>query len=569
MHGVGLSSFGDYVDYLEVHPEEFDILFNTILINVTAFFRDPSMWEYLAKRVIPDLIARRQPSTPLRVWTAGCASGEEAYSLAMLFAEALGRDAFIDNVKIYATDIDDEALAAARQAAYSERELASVPPALTAKYFERIDDRFLVQKDLRRQVIFGRHNLIIEAPISRIDLLTCRNTLMYLNTETQARILPRFQYALNDHGVLVLGLAETLMTHAAAFAPLDVKLRISTKLPTGGLSPRDRLLTFSQQSADILDNGEFALPLRVAALDAVPTAQILVDATGILAMANERARTVFGMTTADLGTPLKDLKVSYRPVELRAAIDKVYAEGRPVILRDVEWAFGGEPRWFEVSISPLIDPLDAPLGASIAFHDVTTAKRLHGELQQTNRQLEVAYEELQSTNEELETTNEELQSTVEELETTNEELQSTNEELETMNEELQCTNEELHTMNDEIRLKSGELNLSNAFMESIIGSLSGAVIVVDRDLSVLVWNEGARELWGLREDETRSKNIFGLDIGLPIERLKQSIRACLSGSHGQMVATLDAMNRRGRAIRCVSRSRPSLHGINPCLALSS
>jgi two-component system, chemotaxis family, CheB/CheR fusion protein len=550
MQSVEVANFADYLDYLEVHPEEFAILFNTILINVTGFFRDPLTWDFVAEHVIPDLLARRKPGLPLRAWTAGCASGQEAYTLAMLLAEALGPNGFVDSVKIYATDVDEEALTLARQATYSDREMTDVPPAFVAKYFERSDSRFVVRKDLRRQVIFGRHDLIHDAPISRVDLLTCRNTLMYFNAETQARILARFQYALNDGGVLVLGRAETLMTHPTAFAPLDVNLRISTRLPTPGPTQRDRLLTLVQPASEGFGNSDAELPLRAAALDAVPTPQILVDSAGILAMANERARTFFGLTLADLGTPLKDLKVSYRPVEVRAAIDKVQADGRPVVLRDVEWIFGGESRWFEVHISPLIDPVGTPLGASVAYHDLTVAKRLHGELQHTHRELEAAYEELQSTNEELETTNEELQSTIEELETTNEELQSTNQELETMNEELQGTNEELRTMNDEIRQRSGELDLSNAFLDGIIGSLSGAVIVVDRELSVLVWNEAATELWGLREDETRSKNFFSLDIGLPIELLGQPIRACLNGTDGGAVVSLDAVNRRGRAVTC-------------------
>ncbi|MGH7621638.1 MAG: PAS domain-containing protein, partial [Gemmatimonadaceae bacterium] len=178
------------------------------------------------------------------------------------------------------------------------------------------------------------------------------------------------------------------------------------------------------------------------------------------------------------------------------------------------------------------------------------AKRLQRDLEHAKQELETAYEELQSTNEELETTNEELQSTVEELETTNEELQATNEELETMNEELQSTNEELQSMNDELRQRGEEINQVNAFLESILASVSGAVIVVDADMKVLVWNPGAQDLWGLREDELRGKNVLGLDIGLPTERLKQPLRATLSGGKGRISLTLAAINRRGRSIDC-------------------
>jgi two-component system CheB/CheR fusion protein len=548
MDTVGIEGFDEYVDYLEVHPEEFPALFNTVLINVTAFFRDPTTWEFLAETVLPDLIARRSASPPIRVWSAGCASGEEAYTLAMLFCEALGVDAFRETVKIYATDLDEEALAKARQASYTEREVADVPPELLAKYFDKSDERFIFKKELRRLVIFGRHDLIQDAPISRVDLLVCRNALMYFNAETQARILARFQFALNPHGVLFLGRAETLLTHTAAFAPLDVTRRISTRLPTKGVRIRDRLLQLAHNQGDEAADSAQDTRLRTAALDAVPTAQILVDQTGTLVSANERARAVFGIARSDEGRPLQDLRISYRPVELRSSIDRVLTDFRPVVLRDIEWTTPAETRWFEVHIAALVDPTDGALGVSIVFQDVTMPKRLQADLEHTNAELETAYEELQSTNEELETTNEELQSTVEELETTNEELQSTNEELETMNEELQSTNEELQTMNDEIRIRSDELTQVNVFLESILESLRGAVVVIEHDLNVLSWNSGATELWGLREEEARGKNLLALDIGLPVEQLKQPVRACISGHQETASVTLEAVNRRGRPV---------------------
>jgi two-component system CheB/CheR fusion protein len=555
MDSVGVDGFDAYVDYLEVHPDEFLALFNTVLINVTAFFRDPGTWSFLAESVIPDLVTRRAGLGPIRVWSAGCASGEEAYTLAILFCEALGVDGFRDSVKIYATDVDEEALAKARQASYSEREVADVPEPLLAKYFEKIEDRFVFRKDLRRHVIFGRHDLIQDAPISRVDMLVCRNALMYFNAETQARILARFQFALNPHGVLFLGRAETLLTHAAAFTPLDVKRRISTRLPVPARN-RERVAPPPQQPTPDSADAPSDERLRSAALDAVTTAQLLVDHAGVLVFANERARQLFSIPRSDEGRPLQDLRISYRPVELRSAIDKVLADVRPVILRDVEWVSGTDTRWFEVHLAPLGDGMQSELGVSIGFHDVTVAKRLQSDLEHANAELETAYEELQSTNEELETTNEELQSTVEELETTNEELQSTNEELETMNEELQSTNEELQTMNDEIRLRSDELNHVNGFLESVLGSLRGAVVVVQHDLTVLAWNAGAAELWGLREEETRGKNILALDMGLPIEQLKQPIRACLTGAELNFSTALDAVNRRGRSIRCVVSISP-------------
>ena len=207
---------------------------------------------------------------------------------------------------------------------------------------------------------------------------------------------------------------------------------------------------------------------------------------------------------------------------------------------------------------PLMDGSGAVMGAAISFADISAAKRLQRELEHANQELETAYEELQSTNEELETTNEELQSTVEELETTNEELQSTNEELETMNEELQSTNEELQTINEELRQRSDELNTVNAFLESILTSLRGGVAVVDAERKVLVWNDKADELWGLRADEAIGRNLLGLDIGLPVERLKQPMRECLNGTLQFIELQVDATNRRGRTIRCRVTCSPLL-----------
>jgi len=569
MQSIKVLSFDDYVDYLEVHPEEFSALFNTILINVTSFFRDAPTWEYVAETVIPDVIARREASSPIRIWSAGCASGEEAYTLAMLFAEALDPDEFKQGVKIYATDVDEEALARARHAVYNEREVADVPRPLLEKYFEISNGSQTFRKDLRHNVIFGRHDLIQDAPISRVDMLVCRNTLMYFNAETQARIIARFQFALNDHGVLFLGRAETLMTHSNTFIPLDLKRRISAKLPRQRATLRDRLLALANPGGNGDPGNGHELRLREVAFEAITTAQLVVDVAGTLVLANERARALFGMSLQDVGRPLQDLKISYRPVELRSSIDQAYADRRPVVLRDIESpALSGELRWLDVHVVPLVDPTSfETLGASVAFNDVSTAKRLQRDLEEANQKLETAYEELQSTNEELETTNEELQSTVEELETTNEELQSTNEELETMNEELQSTNEELQTMNDELRQRSDELNQVNGFLESILTSMRGAVVVVDPEIKVLVWNQGAEELWGVREDEARGKHLLGLDIGLPVDELKAPVRACLSGLKEHVSLTVKAVNRRGKSILCQVTVTPlrnrtkTVHGV--------
>jgi two-component system, chemotaxis family, CheB/CheR fusion protein len=560
MQDLRIGSYSDFVDFLEVHPEEFPALFNTILINVTSFFRDENAWAYLAAEILPGIITRDARNGAIRVWSAGCASGEEAYTIAMLFAEALGPDAFRDRVKIYGTDIDDEALAKARHATYDEREVSGVPAPMLAKYFDRTDAGYVFRKDLRRQVIFGRHDLIQDAPISKVDLLVCRNALMYFNAETQSRILARFHFALNDGGILFLGRAETMLSRASTFTPVDLTRRISTKVPRGALDLRDRLLLLSQTggednaAANTVTHGR----LREMGADLSTVAELVVDAQGTVVAANEKARAMFSIGRDDVGRPLQDLRISYKPAELRSLIDRAYADRRPSLVRDVEWPqLGSEPRFLEIQVIPIIDGSSGLLGAAVSFTDVTGARRLQDALQHANQELGAAYEELQSTNEELETTNEELQSTIEELETTNEELQSTNEELETMNEELQSSNEELSTMNDEVRSRSDEVNELNAFLESILASFRGAVVVVDSNLQVTAWNANAKELWGVRSDEAIGKNLAALDIGIPVGRLTGPIKACLSGGESSDLQ-VNATNRRGRPFNCQVSVAPLL-----------
>jgi two-component system CheB/CheR fusion protein len=546
---LNLDSYSDYVDYLEVHPDEFGRLFDTILINVTNFFRDPASWDYIVSDVIPQILATKKLDEPIRIWSAGCASGEEAYTIAMCMAEALGIERFRDRVKIYASDLDEEALAQGRQATYSAREVASIPEALLNKYFERTDQRFTFRKDLRRVVIFGRHDIVQDAPISRLDLLICRNVIMYFNSETQSKILSRFHFALNDTGFLFLGKAEMLFTHASLFQPVDLRRRVFKKVPRVTL--RDRLLIMTQSGDEEAANHlSKHVRFREAAFDAGPVAQIVSDLNGYLTLANERARALLNINLSDLGRPLPEYEMVFRIPDLRVKLEEVHSERRPMLLKEVDWGTSsGDIRTLEVHLSPLFDNGNSFLGVSITFNDVTRYRRLQEEIEHSNQELETAYEELQSTNEELETTNEELQSTIEELETTNEELQSTNEELETMNEELQSANEELQTMNEELRRRTDEVNHVNGFLESIVTSMRSAVIVVDRDLRVQMWSPNAEDLWGLRASEVENKNFLYLDIGLPVEQLKGTIRACLEQVENYYEVVLSATNRRGKAIQ--------------------
>ncbi|MBW8769840.1 MAG: PAS domain S-box protein [Gemmatimonadetes bacterium] len=559
MRAVGVEGFAAYQSYIESNPAEYTGLLDTLLINVTAFFRDDLPWDYLRNEIVPLLLEQKGPTDAIRVWCAGCATGEEAYSLAIVLAEALGIERFQERVKLYATDLDDEALAKARLGAYGERDMADVPGPIVEKYFDHRDHTFYFRKDLRRCVIFGRNDLVQDAPISRVDLLACRNTLMYFDGPTQSKILARFYFALNEGGFLFLGRAETMLTHATMFTPMDLRRRVFTKSRTPGgervpLSPR---AIPARGAASRMPNEPRDTSLRLRSFEAGMVPQFVIDETGHLFLVNARARSVFRLASADIGRPLQDLEISYRPYELRSVIEQAYAERQPVVREGVAWrGHDGEQRWFDISVTPLFDATGAPGGASVSFVDVTRGRQLQQQLDDSQVELETAYQELQSTNEELETTNEELHSTVEELETTNEELQSTNEELETMNEELHSTNEELQTINEELRQRSDSLNDVNTFLESMFTSLRSGIAVLDRDLRVTVWNRQAEELWGARAAEVETVHFLRLDIGLPLEQIEKPIRDCLDGRIDSHEAFLQARNRRGRAIICKTTVYP-------------
>ncbi|HWN45238.1 MAG TPA: CheR family methyltransferase, partial [Thermoanaerobaculia bacterium] len=433
-----------------------------------------------------------------------------------------------------------------------------IPPDLLEKYFEASGSRRVFRNELRRCLIFGRHDLIQDAAISRLDLLVCRNTLMYFNVEAQDRILARFHFAVNKAGYLFLGKAETLLSHNSNFKPVELKHRVFSRTSTNNL--RDRLLALAPApgQADSEGGGARNLRLREAAFDASPVAQIAVDRRGYLALASEKARKLFNLGQNDLGRLLQDLEVSYRPLELRAHLDEAYETRASLIVKDVEWRGPGadaEARLFEVQVVPLLDAKETVVGASVSFVDLTQARQLRMELERSNQELETAYEELQSGNEELETTNEELQSTVEELETTNEELQSANEELETMNEELQSTNDELRDLNDRLQHRTEELNQFNGYFQSVLNTLSAAVVVMDRALHVRVWSEKAQDFWGVRGDEVLGQSFLDLDIGLPVEELRQALREVVTDGR-EREQSLDGVNRRGKPVRCRVRIAP-------------
>jgi two-component system CheB/CheR fusion protein len=512
MAAVRAERYDDYLDFLELHSEEFAELFNALLINTTGFFRDPQTWEYMATEIVPAILAARSDDAPVRVWSAGCASGEEPYTVAMILARVMGDAAFRERVKIYATDVDEEALDFARYGAYAPRQIEDVPADALERFFERTDQRYVFRKDLRRSVIFGRNDLVQDAPISRIDLLVCRNTLMYFTAETQAQILRRLHFALDDDGYLLLGKSEMLITHTDLFAPVELKRRVFRKVIKPTLRDRVRVM-----AGNAVRGGHIAIEadnLREAAFDIGGSGQVVLDHNRSLIMANDSARRLFGLGLNDFGRPVQDLELSYRPIELRSHLDAIDRELRTSEIKAITWRAGDADRIFDIRLTPLMSD-GVSMGTSIAYIDVTEAHRLQDQLTTSKRELEQAYEEL-----------------------------------ETMNEELQSSNEELETMNEELRHRTQEVNDVNSFLETILSTIGLAVAVVDRNQRVQIWNGKARELWGVTPEEAEDEHLLALDIGLPLDQLRQQLRETLAGKSEREEVVVDATNRRGKAFPC-------------------
>src|SRR4051812_320401 len=376
MHERGGVGYAEYRTLLEHEPDEFADLFNTILINATSFFRDAAAWEYVQAEIVPRLLDARDDEQ-LRIWSTGCASGEEAFTIAMLFAEAIGEEEFRRRVKIYATDVDEDALNVGRHALYGRKQVEPVPPEYREKYFEAANGGYAFRGELRRSVIFGRHDLVSDPPISRIDLLVSRNTLMYFTPDLQTRILENFHFALRDDAFLFLGKSEALAARSNLFAAIDLKRRLFTKVPK-----RAPFRTVVLREPALREPAEEpSEAVRSAAFDASPVAQIVVEREGRLAAANLHARLLFGVTQRDVGRLLQDLEISFRPVELRSRLDQAYEERHPVALRDVEWTDDGERRFLDVQVTPLLEATGEALGAAITFVDATRSRRLQDALQ--------------------------------------------------------------------------------------------------------------------------------------------------------------------------------------------
>ncbi|HZD96108.1 MAG TPA: CheR family methyltransferase [Candidatus Sulfotelmatobacter sp.] len=494
MQQLGIDSYKDYLGHVERNAGEAAKLLDTVLINVTRFFRDVQAWDILAEKVLPALFKQRPPGSSFRVWCAGCATGEEPYSIAILLYEMLGTRVKDYEIKLYATDNDESALNTARRAEYPPDSVRGVPEEIKAKYFT--GERLLrVARDVRRMVIFGRSNLMTDAPISHVDLLLCRNVLIYFDAVAQARVIGRLKYALNDGGVLFLGKAESQLRRNSGLLAIDQRWRIFQKhsITSAASRPGNTEAAMKMEPESKEQNHEEMERLKLFYDTVVATLEpgvLVLDSGDRVITDNEKLLNLWELSGKLVGHKLQETELWSRCPDLKQNLDASRNNGPTTVRFD---CYSTPSTVVAVTIKPIFSESGAgQVGTLIYMENVTSRVTL----QSTIEELETTAEELQSANEELETTNEELQSSNEELETTNEELQSTNEELETTNEELQSLNEELETTNEELSSRTRELDEVNTRYSEMMERMPWPVLLVNEDTMIYLFNSAAQKLFG-------------------------------------------------------------------------
>jgi two-component system CheB/CheR fusion protein len=514
-----IDGIASYVRYLQENSQELDLLFKELLIGVTSFFRDPAAWEQLQRDAIPSLLAGHPLGGMLRAWSAGCSTGEEAYSLAIVFKEALEniKPEMSFTLQIFATDLDRDAIDAARQGLYSDNIAADVSPERLRRFFIKEEKGYRICKEIRAMVTFATQNVIMDPPFTKLDILICRNLLIYLTPELQKKILPLFHYSLNPGAVLFLGSAEVVSTFTDLFEQLNIKSRLFRRcksvLPTEPIAfpssfapalPRVfKELTMSKPVSNLQSLADQILLQRFS-----PSAVMVNDKGDILYISGRTGKylepaagkanwNIFAMAREGLR------------FDLANAFQKAIRQKETITAKGLKVGTNGGTQTVDITIHVIEEPEALRGMAMVVFNDVATPKKkklrgcssttqdgnarvleLEQELQRVSEELETTREEMQSSQEELKSTNEELQST-------NEELQSTNEELTTSREEMQSMNEELQSVNAEQQSKMDELSRLNNDMKNLLNSTEITTVFLDNELRVRRFTPGADKLFKL------------------------------------------------------------------------
>jgi two-component system CheB/CheR fusion protein len=524
-----LDRLGEYLALLRERPDELTLLCKDLLISVTCFFRDPEMFQILETQVLFDLVDARDRDAPIRVWVPGCATGEEAYSIAILFIERIAASGKPCPIQIFATDVDEGALEVGRRGIYSEGLMSDLGRKRMERFFTRVDaHNWQVSKQLRETVLFAPQNILADAPFSRLDMVSCRNLLIYLEPDAQQKLLKLFHFALNEGGYLILGPSESIGRQLDLYQPVSKKWRIFRRLNT----VRPSRAGFPVQAIERTSTLHSVpppppSPVKAGNLNELIHKVLLEDYTPAAVVINRRYEVLHysGPTQLYLqqpgGPPSHDLLTlsltALRP-RIRAAVLKAVSDEARVDMAGIRVKRAGR----HVHISLAVQPLPGRLGEEglllVTFQDEPEVRREAGKEQsrtdeQLVRQLEyelkTSREELQSTIEELESSNEELKASNEEVMSMNEELQSTNEELETSKEELQSLNEELSTVNAQLRDKLDELEDSNNDMTNLLASVDNATLFLGVDRTIQRFTPNA----------TRLFNLIATDVGRPIDHI--------------------------------------------------
>jgi two-component system CheB/CheR fusion protein len=537
-----VETVGSYLKRLENDPSELEALYRDLLISVTSFFRDPETFEYLKSDVIPHILKQRHGDLPIRVWVPGCATGEEAYSIAILLLESLQSPAGSTPVQIFASDISKQAIQIGRDGLYAENIASDVSPERLRRFFVKVNDGYQVSKQVRDLCIFAVQDVTKDPPFSRMDLITCRNLLIYLGVPLQKKVLAAFQYALNPDGHLVLGSSETVEAGSDAFRQIDKKHKVYARLRT---SARPRL---DFDLADLVGDPVRARRPRLISKPDVDLGkeadQIVLSRfspPGVLINSSFDILQFRGRTSPFLEQPpghatLNLLKMAREglAIDLRAAIHHAKQTGGPVRKTGVRVPGDRHGTAVAVEVTPLIDK-SAPNAAKDPYYlvlfdaapqekaagqeraargKVNATSRAERELAALRGELAGTQDDLRSIIEEQEATNEELQSANEEILSSNEELQSTNEELETAKEELQATNEELITVNEEVQNRNAELAKANSDLTNLIESVEVVFVMLDNNLRIRRFTSAAQKVL----------NLIPTDVGRPIGDIKPNIQ---------------------------------------------
>ena len=538
-----IKEFTHYVRYLQQNPQEVEQLFRELLIGVTKFFRDAEAFAHLKVHLLP-LLQHKEPGSTVRVWAPGCSTGEEAYSLAITLLECieqLGPDHHL-KLQLFATDISAEGIEAARAGLYPENIVGDVSPARLERFFQKTDSHYQIRKPVRDLVVFALHNINKDSPFTKLDLLCCRNLLIYLSAELQRNILPVFHYALNPGSLLFLGPSENITGFQDLFQPIDIKWKISRRTTTAASMPRLASFPFSFSNASAVAplplvpmlpsvtpqyGGPFASFVQKALLQTYAPPAVVVNNKGEILYVNGRTGKYLEPAPGLSGMNIFEMARAELSFEISGAVHRATQSREPVVLDGVRLKTEAGVQLLRLSVRLLSEPEALAGLLLVAFEDQPTPRRVRqnkaaGPTGQTrdsvveslDKELQYTKHRLQTTIEEMESSLEELKSTNEELQSANEELQSTNEEAMTNKEEMQSLNEELLTLNMQYQLKTEELSQSANDMKNLLDATEIAIIFLDNDMTLKRFTPRVG----------RIINLLPADMGRPLTHFASNLR---------------------------------------------